>query len=64
MNKRQVGWMSFLAGFDFDLDDIPGTKNVMVDALSRLPHPDGPHDQGVSSVTLVLESTCLWRLEC
>ena len=49
--------MSFLAGFDFGLDHIPGKKNVVADILSRLPHPDGSHDQGVSFVKPVMEST-------
>ena len=36
-------WTEYLAGFDFKVQHIPGTKNVVADAISRTPaHLDNP----------------------
>jgi hypothetical protein len=36
LSTRQVRWLSFFADYDVDIVAVPGTKNVVADALSRI----------------------------
>ena len=35
LNARQVRWLEFLCEFDFEIKNIKGKENKVVDALSR-----------------------------
>ena len=36
LSSRQIRWLSFFADYDVDIIAVPGTKNVVADALSRI----------------------------
>jgi hypothetical protein len=38
LNARQTRWLEFLSEYDFDIKDIKGKENKVVDALSRRVH--------------------------
>ncbi|KAH9315759.1 hypothetical protein KI387_024386, partial [Taxus chinensis] len=38
LNERQQKWVSRIQAYDFDIEYVKGTKNVVADALSRKPH--------------------------
>src|SRR2546421_1566681 len=40
LNNRQTRWIEILSPFDFEILHIPGTKNIIADALSRLHEKD------------------------
>ncbi|QRV99475.1 Transposon Tf2-1 polyprotein [Ceratobasidium sp. AG-Ba] len=35
LSRRQVRWLEYLSRFDFKLEHIPGSANIVVDALSK-----------------------------
>ena len=35
LNARQARWLAFLSEYDFEIQDIKGKENKVVDALSR-----------------------------
>ena len=37
LSRRQARWLDFLSQFKFTFQHVAGTKNVVADALSRLP---------------------------
>src|SRR5271168_3864925 len=49
LSPRQARWALYISEFDLKLVHIPGTKNVLADALSRRPDfcPDEPDNQDV-----------------
>src|SRR5947207_2093369 len=40
LNNHQVHWIEILSPFDFEILHIPGSKNIIADALSRLHEKD------------------------
>src|SRR2546421_5417225 len=40
LNNRQTHWIEILSPFDFEILHIPGSKNIIADALSRLHEKD------------------------
>ena len=42
LSGRQVRWLEKLSEFDFEIHHIPGTENLLPDALSRLYEFDAP----------------------
>src|SRR5947207_1975462 len=40
LNNRQVHWIEILSPFDFEILHIPGSKNIIADALSHLHEKD------------------------
>ena len=42
LSRRELRWLNLLAEFDFEVQSIPGPKNVVADALSRRPAPPQP----------------------
>src|SRR5947199_1003422 len=40
LNNRQTRWIEILSPFDFEILHIPGSKNIIADALSRLHEKD------------------------
>src|SRR3989440_1583000 len=62
LNNRQVRWIEIFSPFDFEILHIPGSKNIIADALSRLhekdPSPPLPSSQNATSpppVTLKID---------
>src|SRR5947199_2288550 len=53
LNNRQTRWIEILSPFDFEILNIPGSKNIIADALSRLhekdPSPSPPSPNNTSS---------------
>ena len=38
LNARQIRWLEFLSEYDFDIKNIKGKENKVVDALGRRVH--------------------------
>jgi hypothetical protein len=38
LNSRKIGWLEFISEYDFDIKNIRGKKNKVVDALSGRLH--------------------------
>ena len=38
LNARQRRWLEFLSEYEFDIKNIKGKENKVVDALSRIAH--------------------------
>jgi hypothetical protein len=38
LNARQIRWLDFLSEYDFDIKNIKGKDNKVVDALNRRVH--------------------------
>jgi hypothetical protein len=51
LSRRQARWMEFMSHYDATIHYIPGEKNNVADALSRLP------DTGLSAVAAVIKAT-------
>ena len=53
LNNRQTRWIEILSPFDFEILNIPGSKNIIADALSHLhakdPSPSPPSPTNTSS---------------
>jgi hypothetical protein len=47
LNSRQTRWLEFLSDYDFEIKNIKGKENQVVDALSRR-----SHEVNIASITM------------
>jgi Mg2+ and Co2+ transporter CorA len=57
LNSRQTKWLNFLNEYDFDIKNIKGKENKVVDALSRRVHK--MHDTTISMYMIDLKDRIL-----